>query len=72
MDVSFSEPLVSRLPGRKRAHGARPARHHRGSPVVKQCGNLPVNRADRCSLRPLLQVCVMQGLERVSSAVKTV
>jgi hypothetical protein len=72
MDEMLSGPLVFRLPARKQAHSARPARHHRGSPVVRQCGTQRVNRVDRGSPRLQLQVCVIQGLEPVSLAVKTV
>jgi hypothetical protein len=68
----LSGPLVFRLPAQKQARSARPARHRRGSPVVRQCGNQKVNRVDRGSPRLRLQVCVTQGLEPVSLAVKTV
>lgn len=72
MDEILSEPLVFRLPDRKQAHSARPARHHRGSPVVRQCGSLKVTLVDRGSPRLQSRVCVIQGLEPVSLAVKTV
>jgi hypothetical protein len=67
MDAMPSEPLVSRLPARKQAHSAaRRVRHHRGSPVVRQCGNQRANRVDRGSPRLQSQVCVKRGLEKVS------
>lgn len=72
MDAMLSGPLVSRLPARKQVHSARPARHRRGSPVVRQCGNQRADRVDRGSPRLQSQVCVIQGLEPVSLAVKTV
>lgn len=72
MDGMLSGLLVSRLPARKQAHSARPARHHRGSPVVKQCGTRKVPRVDHGSPRLQSQVFVIEELEPASSAVKTV
>lgn len=39
---------------------------------MKQCGNRKVNQVDHGSLHLLSQVCVIQELEPVSLAVKTV
>jgi hypothetical protein len=72
MDAMLFGPLVSRLPARTQAHSARPARDHRGNPVVRQCGNQKVHRVDHGSPRLQSQVCVKQGLGLAFVAVKTV